>query len=235
MAAAAVTTMDRNAAGARPQVGPMTFTLRLSSGRTITGPDEISGRRVAQQIEDQTIRRTMWPEGSSEQMSALAKLFPTMTRWDGSKVPGTDPWDPHELVHWLNTGGEPTSGSRHAAMFLLSVWNRDDWCAYGSRCADGRRTTIPVVDESGASTSTTPGQLGTKLIELRRSPGSPTRSGHDAPRGSCGPRNRCDRVVHRDASLRAIRLDGECSHNRPTQGRGGTSWLIRSSKVVSGV
>jgi hypothetical protein len=109
---------------------PAGFTVRLSNGRSITGPDEVSVRRVAQQIEDQAIRRTMWPEGNRAQMTALAKLFPSMTRWGGSPVPGTDPWEPEALVQWLNSG-EPSSGSRHAGLFLLSVWNRDDWATYG--------------------------------------------------------------------------------------------------------
>jgi hypothetical protein len=73
----------------------------------------------------------MWPEENCAQMTALARLFPSMTRWDGSSVPGADPWEPEALVEWLNASGEPTSGSRQAAMFLLSVWNKDDWCAYG--------------------------------------------------------------------------------------------------------
>jgi hypothetical protein len=64
-------------------------------------------------------------------MTALGRLFPTMVRFDGSTVPGIDPWDPVELVRWLNTSGEPTGGSRQAALFLLSVWNADDWTSFG--------------------------------------------------------------------------------------------------------
>jgi hypothetical protein len=54
-----------------------------------------------------------------------------MNRRDGTMVPGCDPWDAETLVEWLNTSGEPTGGSRHAALFLLSVWNADDWTVHG--------------------------------------------------------------------------------------------------------
>lgn len=76
--------------------------------------------------------RVEWPKDNRAAMTALARLFPTMVR-HGRPVPGTDPWEPEALVEWLNTSGEPTSGSRHAALFLLSVWNADDWCAFGLR------------------------------------------------------------------------------------------------------
>ena len=50
-------------------------------------------------------------------MSELANLFPTMRG-----VPGTNPWNVEALIAWMNTGA-PTTGSWHAAMFLLGVWN----------------------------------------------------------------------------------------------------------------
>lgn len=62
-------------------------------------------------------RRERWPSDYRLAMSELAKLFPTMRG-----VPGTDPWNVEKLIAWLNTGA-PTSGSWHAAMFLLGVWN----------------------------------------------------------------------------------------------------------------
>ncbi len=55
-------------------------------------------------------------------MAALSALFPSMRG-----VPGTDPWDPVELIEWCN-GPAPTSGSRWAARFLLAVWDGyADW------------------------------------------------------------------------------------------------------------
>ena len=84
-----------------------------------------------------------WPDDNCQQMTALARLFPSMTRFDGSMVPGCDPWDPLAIVDWLNTSGEPTSGSRHAALFLLSVWNRDDWAAHGLKLRRRRKGDDP--------------------------------------------------------------------------------------------
>jgi len=50
-------------------------------------------------------------------MTALAVTFPTL-----EAAPGVDPWDPAALDTWA-TGGNPGSGARHAAHFLLSVWD----------------------------------------------------------------------------------------------------------------
>lgn len=65
-----------------------------------------------------------WPADGRQAMTELAGMFPSFARRD---VPGIAPWEPLELVRWLNTSGAPTSGSRHAALFLLSIWNREDW------------------------------------------------------------------------------------------------------------
>jgi hypothetical protein len=100
-------------------------------GHTLTGDSEVRVRKVLDSMEAQRIRQTQWPKDNRAQMTALGRLFPTMLRRDGTTVPGIDPWDSAELVTWLNTSGEPTSGSRQAAMFLLSVWNGDDWTAHG--------------------------------------------------------------------------------------------------------
>jgi len=74
-------------------------------------------REITTSIERQRRQRDRWPENLNHAMSELARLFPTM-----QGVPGTDPWDVHKLMGWMNTGA-PTTGSWHAAMFLLGVWN----------------------------------------------------------------------------------------------------------------
>jgi hypothetical protein len=74
-------------------------------------------REIFLSIERQRMQRARWPHNLNHAMSELAKLFPTMRG-----VPGTDPWDVHQLIAWMN-GGAPTTGSWHAAMFLLGVWN----------------------------------------------------------------------------------------------------------------
>jgi hypothetical protein len=110
----------------------MTYSMQIpGTDQQVTGPDEERVRRFVDSLVSQRIGRTAWPADPREAMSVLAGLFPTMRRHDGTWVPGTKPWEALELVDWLNTSGEPTSGSRHAALFLLSVWNRDDWQVHG--------------------------------------------------------------------------------------------------------
>lgn len=78
---------------------------------------EQAAREINESIERQHRQRARWPDDLRKAMAELAKLFPTMR-----DVPGTDPWDVHQLMAWMNTGA-PTTGSWHAAMFLLGVWN----------------------------------------------------------------------------------------------------------------
>jgi hypothetical protein len=54
---------------------------------------------------------------TEQKMSALAKSFPTL-----EDAPGVEPWDPAGLNRWAS-GPAPSSGARHAARFVLSVWN----------------------------------------------------------------------------------------------------------------
>lgn len=68
-------------------------------------------------IERQRQQRARWNDSLTVAMSELANLFPTMRG-----VPGTNPWNVEALIAWMNTGA-PTTGSWHAAMFLLGVWN----------------------------------------------------------------------------------------------------------------
>jgi hypothetical protein len=74
-------------------------------------------REIHASIERQKQQRGRWPKSLTQAMSELANLFPTMRG-----VPGTDPWNVQQLLAWMNTGA-PTTGSWHAAMFLLGVWN----------------------------------------------------------------------------------------------------------------
>jgi hypothetical protein len=108
----------------------ITLDVPWAPGHTVRGPAS-HVRKYVDEIQQQRVARTQWPAENHRQMTALARLFPSMNHRDGTMVMGCDPWDPDELVTWLNTSGEPTSGSRHAALFLLSVWNADDWCVHG--------------------------------------------------------------------------------------------------------
>jgi hypothetical protein len=83
-------------------------------------------------MERERQRRARWPRDYRLAMTELANLFPTMRG-----VPGTDPWNVERLIAWLNTGA-PTSGSWHAAMFLLGVWNpHTKWNKEGVRMKKG--------------------------------------------------------------------------------------------------
>jgi hypothetical protein len=107
----------------------VTCDVPWAPGRTVTGPEPVVHKWL-EDVERQRLATTMWPEDNLQQMSALARLFPSMTQYGGTPVPGTDPWDAGALVDWLNSGA-PGSGARHAGLFLLSVWNRDDWMVHG--------------------------------------------------------------------------------------------------------
>lgn len=50
-------------------------------------------------------------------MTDLAVTFPTLRGANG-----VNPWDADELAQWLR-GPVPGSGAKHAACFVLSVWN----------------------------------------------------------------------------------------------------------------
>jgi hypothetical protein len=109
-----------------PQI---TLAVPGTPGHTITGAEHAVRRYVGER-ERQLVARTEWPTDNLQQMTALAKLFPSMTQSGGTPVPGTDPWDAEALVAWLNSGTSG-SGGRHAGLFLLSVWNADDWTVHG--------------------------------------------------------------------------------------------------------
>ena len=93
-------------------------------GRTVRGePEHV--RKYVEQIARQRVQATMWPSDNRAQMTALARLFPCFSR-EYEHVPGIDPWDPSELVDALNSNGYAPS-VRNAALFLLCIWNREDW------------------------------------------------------------------------------------------------------------
>ncbi len=74
-------------------------------------------RNLSSPLNASDCRRARWNDSLTVAMSELANLFPTMRG-----VPGTNPWNVEALIAWMNTGA-PTTGSWHAAMFLLGVWN----------------------------------------------------------------------------------------------------------------
>jgi hypothetical protein len=89
--------------------------------------EEITGS-----IERDRQGRERWHRDYRLAMTELANLFPTMRG-----VPGTNPWNVEQLIAWMNTGA-PTSGSWHAAMFLLGVWNPSTkWNQEGVRMRKG--------------------------------------------------------------------------------------------------
>ena len=53
----------------------------------------------------------------NERMSRLCESFPSLRN-----KPGTRPWNQHEFARWAG-GPARTSGSMHAAAFVLGVWN----------------------------------------------------------------------------------------------------------------
>jgi hypothetical protein len=82
----------------RPKENQMEFTMQIpGTGQQVTGASEEHVRRVVESIAVQRIARTAWPKDSEAAMSALAGLFPSMRRFDGSWVAGTNPWQASAL------------------------------------------------------------------------------------------------------------------------------------------
>jgi hypothetical protein len=58
--------------------------------------------------------------GDRPRIIALARQFPAL-----DQAPGLKQWDPRQLDEWALTA---SSSEQHAAVFILSVWNRHhDW------------------------------------------------------------------------------------------------------------
>jgi hypothetical protein len=103
------------------------FTVEIAdgSGQAVSSNNEATARRAAQEIAAQRARQTVWPTDNRAAMTVLGRMFPSLR-----DAAGVDPWDVDALVGWLNTGAY-SKAERCAGLFLLSVWNGDDWCAYG--------------------------------------------------------------------------------------------------------
>jgi hypothetical protein len=58
----------------------------------------------------------------SDRIQQLAAAFPTL-----ADATGVRPWNPKKLDGWA-CGPAPGHGAKHAARFVLAVWNNDaDW------------------------------------------------------------------------------------------------------------
>lgn len=78
---------------------------------------------LEEQRRKQAATRERWGNDAAERMRRLCRAFPSLRG-----VPGADPWDAMHLLAWLCTSGAVTTGSRHAAKFVLQVWNNStDW------------------------------------------------------------------------------------------------------------
>lgn len=66
-------------------------------------------------------RRELWGEIGPSAMTRLAKLFPSLR-----DAPGVDPWSALKLLDWLSSAAA-TSGNTAAGLFVLGVWNDEDW------------------------------------------------------------------------------------------------------------
>lgn len=53
-------------------------------------------------------------------VSALAQRFPSL-----AAAPGIDPWEPLLLEEWVCTSSAMTDSTRHAARFMLALWNAE--------------------------------------------------------------------------------------------------------------
>lgn len=95
---------------------------------TITAANEQAARDFAARMEQSRQRHermiARWTSNNVEQMRRLCIGFPSLR-----DAPGTDPFDAETLLDWA-LGPVSTSGSWHAVLFCLQVWNSTtDWCA----------------------------------------------------------------------------------------------------------
>lgn len=61
--------------------------------------------------------KLVFQSGDQIRMTRLAESFPAL-----AGKPGVFPWDPDELDGWASSVA--SSGERHAAAFVLGVWNK---------------------------------------------------------------------------------------------------------------
>jgi hypothetical protein len=71
-------------------------------------------------------RRALWGDGGRDSMTRLAMMFPSLRR-----APGVAPWDVTALLRWACDVDDDSA--RHAAKFVLSVWNGCEWEAEARR------------------------------------------------------------------------------------------------------
>jgi hypothetical protein len=120
----------------------------------VTGESAEEVERVIAQLEasaDQAAQRNaLWGRDERTRMTRLCWSFPTLVHADGVL-----PWNPERFLRWLLTSGAPGSGARHAAKFVLQVWNSStDWAAWarespekdGLGIADAELAPFNVVD-----------------------------------------------------------------------------------------
>lgn len=103
---------------------------RLKSGAIITGDDERALDDAVRQIDEAQDRAAqrdaLWGTDNRARMTRLCKSFPTLVMADG-----VEPWNAERFLRWVLTSGAPGSGARHAAKFVLQVWNSEtDWAAW---------------------------------------------------------------------------------------------------------
>jgi hypothetical protein len=115
---------------------------RLKSGARITGEDATVLAEVAAQIDRAHVRderkRALWGSDMEQAMTRLCQSFPSLARIDC-----IDPWDATALLRWLCTSGAVTGGSRHAAKFVLQVWNSGaDWQAIARKQLNDEELTL---------------------------------------------------------------------------------------------
>lgn len=108
----------------------MTVTVETNTG-TITAPDqEAADEFIAHMKHGEELReakRERWGTDNLEQMRRLCAGFPSLRGLFDAPLS----FDVDRLLTWLLTSGAVTSGSSHAAKFVLQVWNsRTDWREY---------------------------------------------------------------------------------------------------------
>lgn len=98
----------------------------IQDGRVVDADSPEAAAAVAEQLQRgqarEDRRRDVWGTDGAEQIVRLARSFPSLRNADG-----LEPWDAVAFLGWA-LGPACTSGSWHAAMFVLSVWNSTtDW------------------------------------------------------------------------------------------------------------
>lgn len=104
----------------------------VRDGRVVEADSPEAAALVEQQMQQARARderrRELWGVDNTEQIVRLARSFPTLR-----DAGGLDPWDAVQFLDWALSPA-CTSGSWHASMFVLSVWNQStDWSVIARR------------------------------------------------------------------------------------------------------